>query len=30
METYVKYPPRKLQIASYSGPNEISQYQQFQ
>lgn len=30
METYVKYPPRKLQSASYSGPIEISKYQQFQ
>ncbi|WP_436409588.1 arylsulfatase [Kaistia defluvii] len=30
MQTYVKYPPRKLQSASYSGPIEISKYQQFQ
>lgn len=30
MVTYVKYPPRKLQSASYSGPIEITKYQQFQ
>jgi arylsulfatase len=30
MATYVKYPPRKLQSGSYTGPIEISQYQQFQ
>ncbi|MBB3976063.1 arylsulfatase [Rhizobium azooxidifex] len=30
MATYIKYPPRKLQSASYSGPIEISRYQQFQ
>lgn len=30
MATYVKYPPRKLQSASYSGPIEITKYQQFQ
>lgn len=30
MKTYVKYPPRKLQSASYSGPIEITRYQQFQ
>ncbi|PWK75671.1 hypothetical protein C8K44_103239 [Aminobacter sp. AP02] len=30
MKTYLKYPPRKLQSASYSGPIEISRYQQFQ
>jgi arylsulfatase len=30
METYVKYPPRKLQSAGYDGPIEISKYQQFQ
>ncbi|MFO1088532.1 MAG: arylsulfatase [Hyphomicrobiales bacterium] len=30
MATYVKYPPRPLQSASYSGPIEISKYQQFQ
>ena len=30
METYVKYPPRKLQSMGYDGPIEISKYQQFQ
>src|SRR3974390_1147757 len=30
MVTYVKYPPRKLQSASYSGPITISSYQRFQ
>ncbi|MFO1123018.1 MAG: arylsulfatase [Hyphomicrobiales bacterium] len=30
MTTYIKYPPRKLQSASYSGPIEITKYQQFQ
>jgi len=30
METYVKYPPRKLQSASYSGPITISGYERFQ
>jgi arylsulfatase len=30
MATYIKYPPRKLQSASYSGPIEITKYQQFQ
>ncbi|MBK6511306.1 MAG: arylsulfatase [Haliea sp.] len=30
MKTYVQYPPRKLQSMSYSGPIEISRYQQFQ
>jgi arylsulfatase A-like enzyme len=30
MKTYVKYPPRKLQSESYSGPIEISKYQQFE
>ena len=30
METYIKYPPRKLQSMSYDGPIEISKYQQFQ
>jgi len=30
METYLKYPPRKLQSAVYTGPIEISKYQQFQ
>lgn len=27
MKTYVQYPPRKLQSASYTGPIEISKYQ---
>jgi arylsulfatase A-like enzyme len=30
MQTYVKYPPRKLQSASYSGPITLSQYERFQ
>jgi arylsulfatase A-like enzyme len=30
METYVKYPPRKLQSMGYDGPIEISKYQKFQ
>lgn len=30
MMTYVKYPPRKLQSEVYTGPIEISKYQQFQ
>jgi arylsulfatase len=30
MQTYIQYPPRKLQSASYSGPIEISKYEQFQ
>jgi len=30
MKTYVQYPPRKLQSMSYSGPIELSRYQQFQ
>ncbi|UXU86123.1 arylsulfatase [Burkholderia sp. S-53] len=30
MKSYVKYPPRKLQSASYSGPITISNYQKFQ
>jgi arylsulfatase A-like enzyme len=30
MMTYLKYPPRKLQSATYTGPIEISKYQQFQ
>jgi len=29
MKTYVKYPPRKLQSESYSGPITISGYQRF-
>jgi arylsulfatase len=30
MKTYVQYPPRKQQSASYSGPITIQQYQRFQ
>jgi arylsulfatase len=30
MQSYVKYPPRKLQSETYTGPIEISKYQQFQ
>ncbi|GGH31673.1 sulfatase [Alsobacter metallidurans] len=30
METYVKYPPRKLQSMGYDGPVEISKYEKFQ
>ena len=30
MKTYVEYPPRKLQSESYTGPLEISKYQQFE
>jgi len=30
MKTYVKYPPRKMQSEGYTGPIEISKYQQFQ
>jgi len=30
MKTYVKYPPRKLQSMTYSGPITISDYQRFQ
>lgn len=30
METYIKYPPRKVQSESYSGPITISQYERFQ
>lgn len=30
MKTYVEYPPRKLQSETYTGPIEISKYQQFQ
>lgn len=30
MKTYVQYPPRKLQSETYTGPIEISKYQQFQ
>jgi len=30
MQTYVKYPPRKLQSEVYTGPITLSQYQRFQ
>jgi arylsulfatase A-like enzyme len=30
METYIKYPPRKLQSEVYTGPITISNYQKFQ
>lgn len=30
MKTYLQYPPRKLQSGVYTGPIEISKYQQFQ
>ncbi len=30
MKTYTKYPPRKLQSESYTGPLTITQYQRFQ
>jgi arylsulfatase A-like enzyme len=30
MKTYVKYPPRKLQSETYTGPLTITQYQHFQ
>ncbi|WP_234683643.1 arylsulfatase [Bradyrhizobium monzae] len=30
MQTYVKYPPRKIQSEAYSGPITISQYEKFQ
>lgn len=30
MKTYVKYPPRKLQSETYSGPITITDYQRFQ
>lgn len=30
MKTYVKYPPRKLQSETYTGPITISEYQRFQ
>jgi len=30
MATHVKYPPRKLQSESYSGPITLSNYQRFQ
>jgi len=30
MKTYVKYPPRKPQSESYSGPMTLTDYQRFQ
>jgi arylsulfatase len=30
MKTYVQYPPRKQQSASYSGPITLQQYERFQ
>jgi arylsulfatase len=30
MKTFVKYPPRKLQSASYSGPVTLTNYERFQ
>ncbi|MDM0114868.1 arylsulfatase [Variovorax sp. J22R133] len=30
MKTYVKYPPRKIQSETYSGPLTITQYERFQ
>jgi arylsulfatase A-like enzyme len=30
MQTYVKYPPRKIQSETYTGPITISQYERFQ
>jgi len=30
MKTYVQYPPRKMQSLGYTGPVELSKYQQFQ
>jgi arylsulfatase len=30
MQTYVQYPPRKLQSATYTGPLTISNYQKFE
>ena len=30
MKTYIQYLPRKLQSATYTGPLEISKYQQFE
>jgi arylsulfatase A-like enzyme len=29
MKTYIKYPPRKLQSATYAGPITLTQYQRF-
>jgi arylsulfatase len=30
MQTYVKYPPRKIQSETYAGPITIQQYERFQ
>jgi arylsulfatase len=30
MQTYIKYPPRKMQSMTYDGPIELSKYQKFQ
>jgi arylsulfatase len=30
MKTYIKYPPRKLQSETYSGPITLTQYPRFQ
>jgi hypothetical protein len=30
MKTYVKYPPRKIQSETYTGPITISNYEKFQ
>jgi len=30
MKTYAKYPPRKVQSGSYTGPVTISSYEKFQ
>ena len=30
MQTYMKYPPRKAQSESYTGPITLSDYQRFQ
>ena len=30
MKTYIKYPPRKMQSETYTGPITISGYQRFQ
>jgi hypothetical protein len=29
MQTYLKYPPRKIQSETYTGPITISQYERF-
>jgi arylsulfatase len=30
MKSYIKYPPRKLQSETYTGPITLSQYQRFE